>query len=138
MGLVIDTNFFIDIENKRLSLTKLENYYEYGEVYISAITASELLMGVHLADTIEKRIKRAAFVEGILAKIPVLDFNEKVARSYAEIYAHFLKPRNKSATNVHDLQIASTALAHGFPVLTNNVNDFNKVPGLIVLNPCDD
>lgn len=135
MGLVIDTNFFINVENKRLELNKLEEFYEYGDAYIAAVTASELLVGVHLASSIENRIRRSAFVEGILAKIPILEFDEEVARSYAEIYAHFLKPRNKSATNVHDLQIAATALAHGFSVLTSNVTDFNKVPGLSVITP---
>jgi predicted nucleic acid-binding protein len=135
MGLVIDTNFFIDVENKRLNLDRLEAFSEYGEAYIAAITVSELLVGVHLADTIEKRIKRSAFVEGIISNIPSLEFNEEVARTYAEIYAFFLKPRKKSASNVHDLQIASTALTHGFPVLTSNVDDFRKVPGIKVLSP---
>jgi len=135
MGLVIDTNFFIDIENKRLEPNKLNEFYEYGDAYIAAVTASELLVGVHLANSVENRIRRSAFVEGILGKISVLEFDEEVARSYAEIYTHFLKPRSKSATNVHDLQIAATALAHGFSVLTSNVDDFNKVPGLIVITP---
>lgn len=135
MGLIIDTNFFIDIENKRLNLNKLAEYSEYGEAYIASVTVSELLTGVLLANDIEKRIKRSSFVEGIIAKIPTLDFDEKVARTYAEIYAYFLKLRNKSAANVHDLQIASTALAHGYPILTSNVKDFNKIPGLCILSP---
>ena len=134
MGLVIDTNFFIDVENKR-RLINLDKFSDYGGAYISAITVSELLAGVHLASTMEQKIKRSAFVEGIISKIPVLDFNEEVARSYAEIYAYFLKPRNKPAANVHDLQIAATALANGFAVLTSNVSDFDKVPGLIVVSP---
>lgn len=132
MGLIIDTNFFIDVENKRFNLDKLNTFSEYGEAYIAAVTVSELLVGVHLTD---KRIRRCAFVEGIISKIPVLEFNEKVARSYAEIYSYYLKHRNKSASNVHDLQIASTALAHGYAVLTSNVDDFNKIPGISLLSP---
>ena len=92
-------------------MDKLNTFSEYGEAYIAAVTVSELLVGVHLANTADKRIRRSAFVEGIISKIPVLEFNEKVARSYAEIYSYYLKYRNKSASNVHDLQIASTALA---------------------------
>ncbi len=135
MGLIIDSNFFIDVENKRLKLNNLDKFSEYGEAYIAAITVSELLAGVHLATSIEQRINRSAFVEGILSKIPVLEFNEETARSYSEIYAYFLKLRNKPAANVHDLQIAATALTHGFAVLTSNVSDFDKIPGLIVLTP---
>lgn len=134
MGLVIDTNFFIDIENKRLSIEKLESFYSYGEAFIASITTAELLIGVHLAGDIAIKLRRSAFVENIIQTIPILDFDETVARTYSEIYAYFLKPRNKSSSNVHDLQIAATALAHGFPVLTSNEQDFKKIPGLEILS----
>jgi predicted nucleic acid-binding protein len=135
MGIVIDTNVFIDAENGRLDLTNLETLADYGDAYIAAITVSELLSGVHLAKTADIRIQRSAFVEGIIAKIPVLEFNEEVARCYGELYAHFLKPRAKANTNVHDLQIAATCIAHGFAMLTSNVADYKKVPGLNVVRP---
>ena len=108
MGLVIDTNVFIDAENGRLDLNGLDSLSDHGDAYISAITVSELLAGVHLARTAAIRIQRSAFVEGIIAKIPVLDFNEEVARCYGELYAHSLRPRSKTRANVHDLQIAAT------------------------------
>jgi len=135
MGLIIDTNFFIDVENKRLNLDKLSTFTDYGEAFIAAVTVSELLVGVHMADSADKRIRRSAFVESIISTIPVIEFDENVARSYAEVYSYYLKPRNKSAANVHDLQIASTALAHGYAVLTSNVSDFNKIPGITVVTP---
>jgi len=132
MGLVVDTNFFIDVERKKLSLDNLSQFEQYGDAYIAAITASELLVGVHLAKDIETRIIRASFVEGVIENIPILDFDEKVARTYAEVFASCLKPKG---SNVHDLQIASTAIAHGFPVLTSNTADFKKIPGVKVLSP---
>jgi len=135
MGLVIDTNIFIDAENGRLDLSCLESYSDYGDAFIAAITVSELLTGVHLAKTAKIRIQRAAFVEGIIAKIPILEFNEEVARCYGELYALFLKPRAKANTNVHDLLIAATCISHGFAVLTSNVADYKKVPGLNILQP---
>lgn len=135
MGIVIDTNVFIDAENGRFDLTNLETLADYGDAYIAAITVSELLSGVHLAKTTDIRIQRSAFVEGIIAKIPVLEFNEEVARCYGELYDHFLKPRANANTNVHDLQIAATCIAHGFAVLTSNVADYKKVPGLNVVRP---
>lgn len=88
-----------------------------------------------MADNISVKLKRSAFVERILETIPLLNFDEKVARVYAEIYAYCLKPRAKSSANVHDLQIAATALAYGYPVLTSNVQDFEKIPGIIILTP---
>ena len=135
MGLVIDTNVFIDAENGRLDLNSLSAFSNHGDAYIAAITISELLTGVHLAKTTEIRIQRSAFAEGIIAKIPVLDFNGEVARCYGELYAHFLRLGAKANTNVHDLQIAATCIAHDFAVLTSNIADYKKVPGLNVVHP---
>lgn len=89
MGLVIDTNFFIDIENNRLPIEKLEQFSSFEGAYIAAISASELLAGIHLAGNLALKLKRSAFVESILQMIPLLDFDERVARTYAELYAHF-------------------------------------------------
>ena len=135
MGIIIDTNVCIDVENGRLDLSNLDSLAGDNDVYIAAITVSELLVGVHLAKATELRVQRSAFVEGIIAKIPVLEFDESVARCYGELYAHFLKPRTKTSSNVHDLQIAATCITHGYSVLTSNVSDFKKVPGLNVVHP---
>jgi tRNA(fMet)-specific endonuclease VapC len=135
MGLVIDTNVFINAENNRFDLDTLAQYADYGEAYIAAVTVSELLTGVHMAKTTAIRVKRSAFVEGVLNGVPVLDFTEEVARTYAELYAHFLKKRAKPSSTVHDLQIAATAITFGYAVLTSNVGDFKKIPGLITECP---
>ena len=135
MGLVIDTNVFINAENDRFDLDTLAQYADYGEAYIAAATVSELLTGVHMAKTTAIRVKRSAFVEGVLHGVPVLDFTEEVARTYAELYAHFLKKRAKPSSTVHDLQIAATAITFGYAVLTSNVGDFKNIPGLITECP---
>jgi len=135
MGLVIDTNVLIDAENGRFELVNLSSFSQHGDAFIAAVTVSELLTGVHLAKNKDIQVRRSAFVEAIIGEIPVLDFNEKIARVYAEIYSHFIKPRSKKEGNVHDLQIAATAIAYGYPVLTSNTTDFNKIPGLTVENP---
>jgi predicted nucleic acid-binding protein len=135
MGLVIDTNVFINAENDRFDLDTLAQYADYGEAYIAAVTVSELLTGVHMAKTTAIRVKRSAFVERMLNAVPVLDFTEEVARTYAELFAHFLKKRAKPNSTVHDLQIAATAITFGYAVLTSNVGDFKKIPGLITECP---
>jgi predicted nucleic acid-binding protein len=137
MGLIIDTNVFINVENKRFDLSLINNFSHYGEAYIAAITVSELLAGVHLAKNPEQHIKRSAFVESIITRMPVLEFNEEAARVYAQLYAFFLKDHGRGGTkiNVHDLLIASTAISNGFAVLTSNIDDFKNIPSLIVESP---
>ena len=89
MGLIVDTNIFIDAENNRLDLADVKSL-QTQSVYIAAVTVSGLLAGVSLAKTADEKINRHAFVENILSSLPVLDFDTEVARTYAELYAYAL------------------------------------------------
>ena len=129
MGLILDTNILIQAERQPGSI-RFGAYEAYGGLYISAITASELLVGVHRANTAERRLKRLAFVEGILAAIPALAFDLETARLHAEMVAALPKNRTASA---FDSLIAATALRYGFPLLTANPADFTIFPGLTVI-----
>ncbi|MCF6189599.1 MAG: type II toxin-antitoxin system VapC family toxin [Cocleimonas sp.] len=141
MGLIVDTNIFIDAENNRLDLGDVKSL-QTQSVYIAAITVSELLAGVSLAKTADEKINRHAFVENILNSLPVLDFDTEVARTYAELYAYALSngERNKKRQNInaHDLQIAATALVYGHRVLSSNTKDFKDIPGIQVISPYSD
>lgn len=53
---------------------------------IAAITAAELLTGVHNADEAH-RVPRSAFVEGVLATMPIVPSDLTAARLYAEVAA---------------------------------------------------
>ena len=130
MGLIIDTNVFIDAENGRFDLKELTRFSDYGISYISVITVSELYSGVHLAKTAEQRIRRSVFVENIVSSMPILDITYDIAKIYAELFAHALSQGKRAGTNVHDLQIAATAIAGNHVVLTRNKKDFDSIPGV--------
>ena len=134
MGLIIDTNVFIDAENGRLELGAIP-VLQTEPVFIAAVTVSELLAGVKLAKTPEEYMHRHTYAESILNSIPVLDFDTEVARTYAELYARALGQQRRSNLNVHDLQIAATALVQGYSILTTNVDDFKGVPGVRLISP---
>lgn len=133
MGIIIDTNVLIDAEQGRIDFNKM-SLKKNTEMFISVITISELLAGVHMAKTADERVMRAAFVEHIIKNIPSLTFDEMVAKTYSELYAYFLKSK-KSSPGIHDLQIASTAITYGYSVLTRNTEDFKKIPGVQILAP---
>ena len=130
MGLMVDTNVFVSFERRGQSID-LSPWEPTEDVFISAITASELLMGVHRADTESRRNRRSAFVEAIIAGVRVLDFTTAVARVHAEVYADLA--RRGELIGAHDLLIAATALHHELSVLTENVDEFSRVPGLGVI-----
>ena len=68
---------------------------------------------------------------GTLAAIPVLDFTLEVARTHAEILA-ILKSHGE-VIGAHDRIIAATALSAGHAVVTTNLAEFRRAPGLEVL-----
>ncbi len=130
MGLMVDTNVFIKFEksNKPVDLSPWE---PSEKVYISVVTVSELLMGVHRADTEERKQRRSAFIEAVISGVAVLDFTVASARLHAEIYAELAK--KGQLIGAHDLIIAATARQHDLPILTDNFDEFSRVPSLRVI-----
>ncbi|MEA3347999.1 MAG: type II toxin-antitoxin system VapC family toxin [Pseudomonadota bacterium] len=127
MGLILDTNVFIHAERSG-SPIDFSIWEEYGDVYISVITVSELLVGVHYANSDARETRRSAFVESILAKLPVLGFYVEEARVHARLFATLSK--KGQLIGAHDLLIAATAIVHNCALLTANLKEFERVPGL--------
>jgi tRNA(fMet)-specific endonuclease VapC len=130
MGVIIDTNVFVHWERGGHAID-FSRWQDHGDAAISVITVSELLVGVHRADTELRRKKRLAFVESVFAALPIYDFTMEVARVHAELLA-ILTARGEMI-GAHDLIIAATAKYRGDGVLTTNVGDFRRVPGLKVV-----
>ena len=128
MGLVVDTDVRVLAEKSGGKLN-LGRWAHHGSAYMSAVTASELLVGVERANSAQRKALRGAFVESILASIPILDFSAAIARTHARMLARL--PRNKTA-KVQDALIAATALHHGHALLTRNLADFKIFAGLTV------
>jgi predicted nucleic acid-binding protein len=130
VGLIVDTNVFISFERRGQPID-LSPWEPSEDVFISVVTVSELLMGVHRADTEARRNRRSAFVEAIIAGVRALDFTTAVARLHAGIYVDLA--RCGQLIGAHDLIIAATARQHNLSLLTNNVDEFSRVPGLRVV-----
>jgi tRNA(fMet)-specific endonuclease VapC len=130
MGLLIDSDVLILADRGKASLD-LGRYSDEGVAYISAITASELLVGVHRASDAGIRTRRSAFVESILSALSALPVDLETARVHAQLLAQITKNETVGA---HDALIAATALRYGHAVLTNNGKDFRKLPGVRVID----
>ena len=100
------------------------------EVGIAAITASELLLGVHRASP-EHRARREAFVEAVLAAFPPLPFGLLAARAHARIRAELAAAGQD--VGAHDRLVAATAITAGWRVGTANFRHFDRIAGLDVL-----
>lgn len=130
MAVLIDTTVLVDAERRGQALDDVVGDQERG---ISAITASELLHGVHRAEEVSVRARRSAFVEHVISAMDPLPITTAIARAHAAVWAELEKDGNM--IGAHDLWIAATALSHGMEVATANAKDFERVPGLRVVVP---
>ncbi len=131
MGVVVDTGVFILWERRRGSIEEMLIELD-RPAFISVATASEMLVGVHRADSDIRREKRSIFVEAILTQFPILGIELPVARIHAELSAE-LKQMGTSI-GYQALWIAATARKHGYAVMTTNLGEFSRVAGLEIIH----
>ena len=93
---------------------------DVGDMVTSSIVLAEVAFGTERGDPPAMDLLRA-FVE----EVPVLDFDYKAALAYAQL------PFKRAS---FDRLIAAHALALGLIVITDNVQHFADVPGLLVEN----
>ena len=131
MALLIDSSIFIGLERKGETLQSLLERCGGEEVSLAAITASELLHGVHRADEAVRRGRREAFVTAILETLPVLPFTLDVARVHSRLWAD-LQARGE-VIGAHDLMIAATALENRLTVLSSDRRHFGRIENLSLM-----
>ena len=116
MGVIFDTSFLIQAERRESEISQFAENREEEVFGISVITVTELLHGVHRADTTKRRLKRSAYVEKVIELFPIYNFEITTARTYSELWADLSKKGIQ--IGAHDLIIGSTALSLGFSVAT--------------------
>lgn len=129
MAVLIDTSLLVDVE-RGVASADTERILGNEDRAISVITISELLHGA-LRATGERRTRRRAFVEHVIAGFQAIPISETVARVHADVWAELAE--RGEPIGAHDLWIAATAITHGFGVATRDHSDFDRVPGLRVV-----
>jgi predicted nucleic acid-binding protein len=125
MATLIDSSVLIAAERGQLNFDVIA---AEEDVAVSAVTVSELLHGVHRARTPAQHHRRQAFVEGLIAQLPVIAFDLIVARVHASLWADLAK--RGVAVDECDLMIGATAIAKGYAIATRDERSFPKIPGL--------
>lgn len=97
-------------------------------VATSIIVAAELRFGVSKGAS----ARLGERIEAILSRLVVHAFDEPADRRYGELRAH--PERRGENIGGTDLLIAAHALALGATVVTDNAEDFRRVPELVVEN----
>ncbi|MXZ72897.1 MAG: type II toxin-antitoxin system VapC family toxin [Acidobacteria bacterium] len=92
---------------------------------ISIIVLGELEWGLSKSRRVEEN--RGA-LRDLLAAVQVIDLDASVATQYGQLRAHLHSIGQPIGPN--DLWIAAHALAQDVPLITHNLAEFRRVPGL--------
>lgn len=119
---MLDTTVCIRVLRARPPSARARFNAEAGGLCISAVTLAELLHGAAKSDRpAEKRQE----VERLTARLDVLPFDDEAAghiRAELERQGRVIGP--------YDLMIAGHARSRGVAVVTGNLGEFSRVPGL--------
>ena len=126
---LLDTNIVIYVI-KRRPIEVMGVFNENaGRMAISAITLSELFHG---AEKSAKVAQNLAVVEEFASLLEVLPYTAKASQHYGAIRSALEKVGR--TIGVNDLHIAAHARSEGLTVVTNNLGEFERVPGLLTEN----
>jgi len=135
MGLILDSSVVIDAERRGETAERLvERAVRVAgdqETALSAVGLTELVHGLHRANTPALRLRRQAFLDDLLAGLTVYPYTKETALLAGKLDA---EQRSRGVVIPYpDLLIGATALCLGFSVLTANTRHFAQVPGLSVV-----
>ena len=121
----LDTNICIYVmKNYPLDLREKFNALE-EQLCMSSITLGELHYG---AEKSARRAENLMAIENFVARLDVLAFADKAAAHYGQVRAEL--ERAGTPCGVHDMQIGGHARSEGLIVVTNNMRDFARMPGV--------
>lgn len=124
---MLDTNTLSDlIKNPQGSVAKRLALVDPDSVCTSIVVACELRFGAQRkASTL-----LSGKVDDLLSALPVLALDAAADRHYADI--RLMLERAGTPIGSHDLLIAAHARSLGLGVVTHNLREFQRVPGLRV------
>ena len=128
MGLILDTNFIItaERETRQRAAGRVDSFlaaHAEESFFITFTVAGELACGQSAA-------ARAQW-ERLCRPYEILPWSAEVSWQYGEVYRSLA--RSGTLIGANDLWIAATALVHGMGVVTGNLSEFKRVPGLEVV-----
>jgi tRNA(fMet)-specific endonuclease VapC len=125
LAYMLDTNICIHVM-KHYPPELREQFNALAEqLCISSITLGELHYG---AEKSARRADNLAAIEHFVARLDVLPFAEKAAAHYGQVRAEL--ERAGTPCGPHDMQIGGHARSEGLIVVTNNMREFTRMPGV--------
>lgn len=126
---LLDTNIVIYVIKRRpVEVLGLFNE-NAGRMAISAITLAELIHGAEKSTRVAQNL---AVVDDFASRLEVLPYTSRASQHYGAIRA--VLERAGRPIGVNDLHIAAHARSEGLTLVTNDLAEFERVPGLLTEN----
>lgn len=125
---LLDANICIYlVNNSSPRLNRRIETVENGRIFLCSIVKGELIAGALKSAQPDRNLSR---FDLFFAGFRSLPFNDRAAAEYGRIRSTLEKAGTPIGSN--DLLIAAIARAHNLTLITNNLREFARVPGLLV------
>lgn len=126
---MLDTNIAIYTIKNRPSEVREAFKAHDGQMCISTVTLMELVYGAEASAAVDRNLRD---VEGFAARLDVLPYDHEAAAHTGQLRAE-LKAIGRPI-GPYDEMIAGHARSQGLVVVTNNMKQFENVPGIRLTN----
>ncbi len=126
MKYLLDSDICIYVIKKQpKNVWKQFHSLNFSDMALSAVTVAELRYGVAKSRAKERN---EAALEEFLAPLRIMPFDETATTVYGEIRADLA--RKGTPIGPLDMLIAAQAVSLGVTLVTNNLREYRRVPGL--------
>lgn len=125
MRFLVDTDYVVDFLVNRSEATTLLSSLAQDGIAISLLTVGEILEGIYYGRDPKKS---EALFRAFLATVDILSPNEATMEKLARIRGDLR--RRGLLIGDFDTVIAATAIQHHLTLVTRNLKDYDRIPGL--------
>jgi tRNA(fMet)-specific endonuclease VapC len=122
---LLDTNIVIYVLKRRPKEVLEIFNRNASRMAISSITLSELIYEAEKSSNVDKNLEA---IEEFVSHLDVLPYDAKASQHYGQIKAALEKRGEIIGEN--DIHIAAHAISQGLILVTNNLQEFKRVPNL--------
>lgn len=131
---LLDSSVLVDIDRGGDAVEeRAARLDQEGRHSISVVSVTELFYGIERTyeEGTDDHRRACRGLEALIDRFERVPLTKGIAREAARLIAD-LRAGGKALDDLHDVYIAATALAKDRPVLTSNVEDFERIHGLEV------
>ena len=126
---MLDTNIAIYTLKNHPAKVRESFKKHAGEMCLSSVSLGELIYGAEKSTQVERNL---AEIEGLVARLEVPSFDAHASIHFGQLRAELT--RSGRVIGPYDMMIAGHARSLGLILVTNNLKEFERVPGLRLEN----